>query len=337
MESQTTIKKHFATGIVLLTLLFSGISPLTLAKKNDVKKLITPTSVHAQLAFLASDALEGRFPGSRGGKAAGEYIIQHFREWQIKPFFHETYCQHFEIDHYHHPFRKGDQELPILKIRNIVGMIEGKNRDEYIIVGAHYDHLGVGTPVNGDSIYNGADDNASGTVAVLQLAKAFAAQKQQPQRTILFALWDGEEEGLLGSTNFVNSFADCSKIKAYVNFDMIGRNCLLTQPSYFVYFYTQAYPAFEKWMRNGVKKQALDLTPDYRAWDKPIGGSDNTPFAKKEVPIIWYHTDAQPDLHRPSDEVEKINIPKMTAIIQSAYYVVKQLSEAKTISAEKKE
>lgn len=325
MESQATIKKHFVTGFVLLALLFSGISPLALAKKNDVKKQITTSSVHAQLAFLASDALEGRDAGSTGGKVAGEYIVQHFREWNIKPYFpYETYCQTFSGK------RVPDRQT-ISGMRNIVGMIEGENRNEYIIVGAHYDHLGVGTPIDGDSIYNGADDNASGTVAVLQLAKAFAARKKQPKRTILFTLWDGEERGLLGSYYFANNFADSSQIKACVNFDMIGRETQEEQPNQFTFHYASTYPIFTKWAREAIEKQKLNLSPNfnplknYYIYGMPL--SDYIPFALRNRPFIFYTAGHHHDMHKPSDEIDQINIDKTTAIIQSAYYVIEQLAE----------
>ena len=89
-----------------------------------------------------------------------------------------------------------------------MGKIEGKNPSEIVIVGAHYDHLGIDPMLDGDQIYNGADDNASGVSAVLQIARAFLATGQQPERTVIFAFWDGEEKGLLGSKAFVQSFPE---------------------------------------------------------------------------------------------------------------------------------
>lgn len=293
---------------------------------KDLNALIKKESVYAQLAFLSSDALQGREVGSIGGKVAAEYIVQQLREWGISPFLGNGYLQTFQFEQ---PDKNKGVNSPhkLYQVNNVLGMIEGKKKDEIIVIGAHYDHLGIKNAIEGDSIYNGADDNASGTVAVLQLAKAFAQKKKQPERTLVFAFWDGEEKGLWGSTHFVSQYPNLNKIKAYINFDMIGRNNDEQNPTQFVYFYTQKYPLFEKWMKQAIQKHQLPLSPNYRPWDKPIGGSDNTPFAKKEIPIIWFHTDAQPDMHKPSDEVEKINLEKATAIIQAAYHLADCLSK----------
>ncbi len=101
-----------------------------------------------------------------------------------------------------------------LSMRNVLGMIPGKNTKEYVIVGgAHFDHLGIDPALDGDQIYNGADDNASGVSAVLQIARAFLASGQQPERNVIFAFWDGEEKGLLGSKYFVQTCPFLSQIK----------------------------------------------------------------------------------------------------------------------------
>lgn len=134
-------------------------------------------------------------------------------------------------------------------MRNVLGKIEGKNLGEIVIIGAHYDHLGVGPMLNGDQIYNGADDNASGVSAVLQVAQAFLATGVQPECTVIFAFWDGEERGLLGSKYFVHHFADIDKVKGYLNYDMIGRNKDETNPTHVVYF----IPKHTRFSASGLK------------------------------------------------------------------------------------
>ena len=108
-----------------------------------------------------------------------------------------------------------------MALRNILGKIEGKNPNEIVIIGAHYDHIGYDPMLEGDQIYNGADDNASGVQAVLQVARAFLATGEQPERTVIFAFWDGEEKGLLGSRYFAMNYPDIKKVKGYLNYDMI--------------------------------------------------------------------------------------------------------------------
>ncbi len=208
------------------------------------------------------------------------------------------------------------QRLPLT---NVMARIEGKNPNEIVVMGAHYDHLGVDPLLDGDKIYNGADDNASGVSAVLQIARAFLESGVKPERTIIFALWDGEEKGLLGSEHFVLTYPDLSKIKGYINFDMIGRNNNEAKPKHVVYFYTEAHPAFGEWLKNDVEKYGLQLEPNYRPWDRPIGGGDNGSFAKRDIPIIWYHTDGHPDYHQPSDHADRINYEKVVEITRAAY------------------
>ena len=140
-----------------------------------------------------------------------------------------------------------------LSMNNVLGMIPGKKTNEYVIVGAHFDHLGIDPALDGDQIYNGADDNASGVSAVLQIAKAFVVSGQQPERNVIFAFWDGEEKGLLGSKYFVQECPFINQVKGYLNFDMIGRNNQPQNPKHVVYFYTEANPAFGRWLKEDIK------------------------------------------------------------------------------------
>lgn len=294
-------------------------------------KTINQQAAEAIVSFLASDNLEGREAGFRGGRVAGDFIESQLKLMGIAPLF-DTFRQPFEAYNTERQKRERFQVHPdsIAKLKNlpahrrlsmtnILGKIEGKNPQEYVIVGAHYDHLGTDPTLNGDQTYNGADDNASGVSAVLQIAKAFLATGVQPERTVIFAFWDGEEKGLLGSQYFVNSFPQLKSIKGYLNFDMIGRNNDEANPTHVVYFYTEAYPAFGNWLKQDIKTYGLNLSPNYRPWDRPIGGSDNSSFAKHDVPIIWYHTDGHKDYHQPSDHTEHLNWEKLTDITKAAF------------------
>lgn len=111
---------------------------------------------------------------------------------------------------------------------------------------------------------------------------------------------------------------------------MIGRNTDEANPAYVVYFYTEANPVFGQWLRDDIKKYNLQLTPNYKSWDKPVGGSDNGSFAKAGVPIIWYHTDGHPDYHKPSDEPSKINWSKLVEITKASYLNAWNLANEKT-------
>lgn len=310
------------------------VSSATFAQTPKEKGLgsINQNTAEAYIGFLACDALEGREAGKIGSFLASEYVKSVLREMGIKPFFQDSYYQPFEayskerqkkIRYTVQPdsIQKYKQEKAYRKLsmRNVLGYIEGKNKDEYVIVGAHLDHLGIDEALSGDKIYNGADDNASGVSAVLQIAKAFLVSGQKPERSVIFAFWDGEELGLLGSEHFMLTYPNPRQIKGYLNFDMLGRNNDETKPKHVVYFYTEAFPAFGEWLKNDINTYNLDLEPDYRPWDNPIGGSDNASFAKRGIPIIWYHTDGHPDYHQPSDHTDKINWNKLVNITKAAY------------------
>lgn len=300
------------------------------SSKEQGLQVINKQSAEAHIGFLASDELEGREAGFRGGRIAANYIASCLRQMGITPLF-DCYFQPFEAYNRERQKRQRFQINPDsiaviknevhqkLSMQNVLGKIDGKNKNEYVIIGAHYDHLGIDPMLNGDQIYNGADDNASGVSAILQIARAFLASGVQPERTVIFAFWDGEEKGLLGSRYFTDSFADMKQVKGYLNFDMIGRNNDEANPMQVLYFYTEAHPAFGEWLKNDIKRYSLGLKPDYRPWDKPTGGSDNASFARFDIPVIWYHTDGHADYHLPSDHADKINRDKLVEITKAAY------------------
>ena len=120
------------------------------------------------------------------------------------------------------------------------------------------------------------------------------------------------------------------QIKGYLNFDMIGRNNKPENPQYVVYFYTEAHPAFGQWLKDDIKRYGLRLDPNYRPWDKPVGGSDNGSFACKDIPVIWYHTDGHPDYHQPGDEADRINYDKVMNISRAAFLNAWNLANEKT-------
>ena len=226
---------------------------------------ISRTSAKAIVGFLADDELQGREAGMHGSRLAARYLASCLKEAGIAPLEKDNYYQPFEAYNKERQQRGRWQVHPdsiailkqgvhrILQMSNVLGTIPGERPDEYVIVGAHFDHLGVDETLANDRIYNGADDNASGISAVLQIARAFLATGQQPLRTVIFAFWDGEEKGLLGSKYFVQSCPFISQVKGYLNFDMIGRNNKPEQPQHVVYFYTAAHPVFGDWLKQDIQ------------------------------------------------------------------------------------
>ena len=328
---------------ILLLSFLCNFSLLLSAQTNVEKGLqsINRSSAEATINFLASDELQGREAGFHGSRVTSEYIASLLQWMGVSPLA-DSYFQPFDA------YRKERQKKGCLEVhpdsivklkqevhqklsmRNVLGMIPGKNTKEYVIVGAHFDHLGIDPALDGDQIYNGADDNASGVSAVLQIARAFLASGQQPERNVIVAFWDGEEKGLLGSKYFVQTCLFLSQIKGYLNFDMIGRNNKPQQPKQVVYFYTAVHPVFGDWLKEDIRKYGLQLEPDYRAWENPIGGSDNGSFATVGIPIIWYHTDGHPDYHQPSDHADRLNWDKVVEITKASFLNMWKMANEKS-------
>ena len=277
--------------------------------------MINRQSAETYIGILASDSLEGRQAGRAGAIKAAEYIREYLKATGLKPW-KKDYYQIFDAD--------GHKRY---QMRNILGYIVGKNTDEIVIIGAHYDHLGVRANNTNDSIFNGADDNASGVSAVLQVAKAFMASGQQPERTVIFALWDAEEIGLIGSFHFVEDhFKNVviprmfpQTIKGYINCDMIGRNRDEASFNHVITYVTEGNTILKNWITSGIEQYNIGLIPEFRSEKDMPGGSDHMPFAMKGIPYIFYFTDLHADYHQPTDHADKINYNKVTAVTKSAF------------------
>ena len=205
----------------------------------------------------------------------------------------------------------------VVKARNVVGYIEGEKKDEFIVVGGHYDHLGK----HDGWIWNGADDNASGTIGVLTIAKAFMATGKKPERSIIFAAWTGEEKGLYGSRYFVEQAKEKKmNVVLNLNYDMISRDTeqdSLKNMASMVY--TKANYNIEETTKKMLEKHSINLDVSYSASEKPSGGSDHAPFADAGIPVFYYMAAMHPDYHQPSDELDKLNWDKMLDIIKIGF------------------
>lgn len=205
----------------------------------------------------------------------------------------------------------------IVRERNIIGVLEGRNPDKVVVVGAHYDHLGE---LKG-YIWNGSDDNASGTVGIMTLAKACMATGAIPENTIVFVAWTAEEKGLLGSRYFVDHpYAPVENIQFYLNYDMISRDAPAdTMMVKADLTYTEAYPALKEMTLNHIRQFNLILKPDFRSMETPRGGSDYSSFAAKGIPILSFNAGFTSDYHQITDHASKANVAKMTDIIKVGF------------------
>ncbi len=208
---------------------------------------------------------------------------------------------------------KTSVESRIVKVRNVLGYLEGEKKDEIIVIGGHYDHMGK---IDG-WVWNGADDNASGTVGVMTLAKAFTSTGKKPQKSVLFAAWTAEEKGLLGSEYFVSKFPKDKKVVLDLNYDMIARNATNdTIGNKADIMYTETYKGIREITEKNLAEYKIDLNLTYK---KPGGGSDNVPFGNAGIPVFYFMAAMHPDYHQPSDEVAKVNWDKMTNIIRIGF------------------
>lgn len=278
-------------------------------------RTINERQVKAQVEFLSCDSLRGRAAGSSEAVITAQYIAS-----TMYGYGYNVEHQTFFVD----SIKTKSGMRAVGQLTNILCTLKGIDTTKNVVIGAHFDHLGVDKQ---GQVFNGADDNASGVVAVLQIARAFKESGIQPKYNIIFAFWDAEEIGSIGSKHYLSEVAHHNlPIISYMNFDMVGRNTDESRPAMFRYFYTESSPQFEKWLREAITTYSLNLDPDYRAWDKPTTGSDNAPFARQGIPIVWFHTDAHPDYHRVSDTADKINYPKLTDIIRAAFTIVVEMA-----------
>jgi Zn-dependent M28 family amino/carboxypeptidase len=232
--------------------------------------------------------------------------------------------------------------------KNVVAVLEGSDpvlKNEYVAIGAHYDHVGIGNPVNGDAIYNGADDDGSGTVAVLSMAEAFA-KGPRPKRSILFVWHAGEEKGLWGAQYFTtHPTVPIKQVIAQLNIDMIGRskqpgdtkpvNQGLPEPGEIYVIGSKMMSTELGEVSEMVNKSLLNLKFNYK-YDAPndpnkfFFRSDHFHYAKQGVPIIFYMDGEHEDYHQPSDHIEKIDFAQMEKVARTIFATAWELASRPT-------
>lgn len=288
--------------------LFSFLTLLACSKSQSSSNStaeITAEDIAVHIEFLAADALNGREAGTADEAVAANYIADLFRDYGLEPAGDErTFFQEFTINtailnNPHSTDTTGEKRLS----KNVVGLLQGTgDSEELIIVGAHYDHLGYGefgSLYRGEKqrIHNGADDNASGTAGLIELAEYLS--KNRPETDVLFLAFSGEEMGLLGSAHYVDEpTVDLDNAIAMINMDMIGR----MDDNKLMIFGIGTSANWESILTEAnTDSLNLDLVKD------GTGASDHTSFYYKNIPVLHYFTDTHSDYHRPSDDVEYIN------------------------------
>lgn len=318
------MKLNIILNIILLWLLiFSGCKAqkeITDINPEKYAKTIKSQSLKNKLYTFASDEFEGRATGESGQKKAAQYLVNFYKSIGINPPPQtEDYYQIIPTSYF-----KG--RIP--DTENIMAYIEGDgSTDELLVISAHYDHLGK----EDTKVYNGADDDGSGTVAVLEIANAFKLainDGYQLKRGILFLHFSGEEKGLLGSNYYsANPVFPLDNTVTNLNIDMVGRvdDAHKNNPEY-VYLIgsdrlsTDLHQISEEMNQKYVQ---LDLDYKYNALDDPnrfYYRSDHFNFAKYDIPVIFYFNGTHEDYHKPTDTAEKINYDILAKRAQLVFY-----------------
>jgi Zn-dependent M28 family amino/carboxypeptidase len=295
-------------------------------------KTITAEDLKKHLYIVASDEMEGRETGSAGQKKAGAYLISQYKANGIPaPKGAKDYYQKIPAEYLNAKYNEG---LP--DSENILAFIEGSDKpDEILVVSAHYDHVGV---KNG-YVYNGADDDGSGTVALLEIAQAFAEAKKEghgPRRSILFLHVTGEEHGLHGSRYYSeHPLFPLKKTITDINIDMIGRrDTIHANTNDYTYVIgsgrlsTDLYNAVEN-----ANKKYVNMTLDYKYDDRDdpekfYYRSDHYNFAKNGIPAVFFFTGVHADYHRPGDKPDKIEYDALEKRTRLAFVTAWELANA---------
>lgn len=291
--------------------------------KTETK--VETVSIKDDVAFLASDELEGRQTGSDGEKAAADYIASRFENLGLKAKGTENYFQTFTFkpktdphQEVNYTVKDGDSTITGT---NVIGFLDNK-AENTIIIGAHYDHLGFGAEGSlfrgeDQEIHNGADDNASGVAVLLNLAKKL--KEKNTGNNYLLMAFSGEEMGLLGSNYFTkNPTIDLTKANYMLNMDMVGR---LKQDSTLAVYGVGTSPILKQVVKaNNSKFKIIEK-------ESGVGPSDHTSFYNSDIPVLHFFTGQHEDYHKPGDDIEKLNYKGMETISTYIFDIISDLDD----------
>lgn len=294
------MKKFILTGLFTVTSLF------LFAQYTDN---ITAKETERIERILSSDEMQGRRVFTAGIDKAADFISAEFEAAGLQPWHPDSsFLQGFTFT---------DRQGKIQKLTNVVGVLPGKSRkDEYVIFSGHYDHLGIGEPVNGDSIFNGANDDASGITAVILLARYFKALNNN-ERTLVFAAFTAEETGGFGSRHFSRQY-DPEKVMAMFNIEMIGTESKWGKNSAYITGYEKS--DMGKILEKNLSGTDFTFYPDPYPQQQLFYRSDNATLARLGVPAHTISTskmDSEAYYHTVDDEIETLDMENMARIIKA--------------------
>ena len=299
--------------VLILSTLVLGVSAQTEVTEKEIKDHID---------FLASPAMKGRFPGTKENVKVVKYLMKHFKKAGIKPYG-TSYIQEFTAKI---RVKKGVTDTPYVQTQNVIGYIEGSDpllKNEFIVLGAHYDHLGMGgassKKPDTTGIHLGADDNASGTAALLEIGEMLAANKNL-KRSVLLIAFGAEEQGLLGSRYFTeHPIVPLESIKVMMNMDMVGRMNAEK------HLYMGGAASFDGGMElmKGLGP-VVGINPIVIAYD--VGGSDHVSFYRKNISVLGFHTGGHAQYHTPEDSADLINAAGEKLVCEYIYKAIENLA-----------
>lgn len=332
-------------GVVATTILLAGCASAQPPQQDaagasalpHITESITENSLKAHLSFLASDALEGRGTPSRGLNIAAEYIAAQFRGMGLEPVRNDRYFQTVTLEDL------GERGAQLRRryalsgapdyMHNVGGILRGSDpelADTYIIVSAHYDHVGL-ADTGSDRIYNGANDDGSGTSSVLAIAEALSSLPEPPRRSVLFLLFFGEERGLLGSLYYGDHpLVPLNKTIAGINLEHMGRTDMdggtIERAANVTGF---DFSTLTATIVEAAAIAGIEITKNQQYSDQFFNQSDNRSLAMAGVPA---HTVSVgylfPDYHQPSDHWEKIDYANMAAVDRGIALAIVRLAES---------
>ena len=321
--------RHLILAGLLLLAPFAGLRAEDDAATAEARKTIDEATLQAHIRLLASDDLEGRAAGFPGNERAVNYLLEQIKGYGLAPAGEQgDYTQEFS-------FQKG-----MKKAKNVCAILEGsdaKLKAEFIGIGCHLDHVGMagqgvggqspGGPA-GDEIWNGADDNASGTSAVLAVARAFATAKTRPKRSILFLWWNAEEAGLLGSRHWVkNPTRPLDRVVYYLNLDMVGRNP--ERPMDMEGVKNAEGEVLERIISEACDAEGLKISK-FDHSNEAMFRSDGASFLEQGIPASMMFTSWHADYHRTGDHWNKIAYPNLVKVARSAHRIVNETANLET-------
>ena len=297
------------------------------AQDGDIEALIAEKEIRKDLAFFAGDELEGRMAGQPGAAKAAKFILDAFKKAGLKPPpGMSSHSQPFKFSprmSVSSSGRLGDGEW---QSENVLGWFEGsdaKLKEQVVVIGAHFDHVGKagdkanpgrsGGAVEGDEIFNGANDNSSGCSALLAIARALGSGKIKTKRSLLLIAFAAEEQGLLGSRHYCASPAvPVERTFAMLNMDSVGR--MRDEKSGTVHVYQLRTSSAWQGIVEPIAAQAKVKCGFFQEpWPSGLS-SDHVPFAAKKIKSIGFFTGVVPERHTPKDEADRVDFDGLTRI-----------------------